>query len=237
MRYLLGLVLVAALVAGGLFIYAGQLPGPAIEIAKPTKYVGQTTTVEVTLRAPGAQVGRRLPDRVRAGRQADAARVVRQPGHRRDQAGGGPRARHADLRPRHDPGPQERAGAHRRHRRAPGALRHAEGEVDGLARRPGAAREADDRRALDQALRQSRRLGDGRVSRDARRRRVGRAGRRPEVSGLSGERGEARRRQHRGSRGQDRLHRAPLRPGRQHADVRLREATKRATRRAPISIA
>ena len=55
MRYLLGLVLVAALVAGGLFIYAGRLPGPAIEIAKPTKYVGQTTTVEVTLRAPGAQ--------------------------------------------------------------------------------------------------------------------------------------------------------------------------------------
>ena len=55
MRYLLGLVLVAALVAGGLFMYAGRLPGPAIEIAKPTKYVGQTTTVEVTLRAPGAK--------------------------------------------------------------------------------------------------------------------------------------------------------------------------------------
>jgi murein DD-endopeptidase MepM/ murein hydrolase activator NlpD len=55
MRYLLGLVLVAALAAGGMFMYAGQLPGPAIEIAKPAKYVGQTTTVEVTLRAPGAK--------------------------------------------------------------------------------------------------------------------------------------------------------------------------------------
>ncbi len=55
MRYLIGLVLLAALVAGGLFMYAGRLPGPAIEIAKPAKYVGQTTTVEVTLRAPGAK--------------------------------------------------------------------------------------------------------------------------------------------------------------------------------------
>jgi murein DD-endopeptidase MepM/ murein hydrolase activator NlpD len=55
MRYLIGLVLFAALVAGGLFLYAGRLPGPTIEIAKPAKYVGQTTTVEVTLRAPGTK--------------------------------------------------------------------------------------------------------------------------------------------------------------------------------------
>jgi len=55
MRYLLGLVLVVALVCGGLFLYAGQLPGPAIEIVKPVKYVGQTTTVEVTLTSPRAQ--------------------------------------------------------------------------------------------------------------------------------------------------------------------------------------
>ncbi len=55
MRYLIGLVLAAALVAGGLFMYAGRLPGPAIEILKPVKYVGQTTTVEVTLTAPRAQ--------------------------------------------------------------------------------------------------------------------------------------------------------------------------------------
>ena len=55
MRYLIGLVLAAALVAGGLFVYAGRLPGPAIEIVKPVKYVGQTTTVEVTLTAPRAR--------------------------------------------------------------------------------------------------------------------------------------------------------------------------------------
>src|SRR5256885_14452934 len=56
MRYLLGLVLVVALVAGGLFLYAGRMAGPAIEIAKPTKYVGQTTPVEVHVTAPQAKI-------------------------------------------------------------------------------------------------------------------------------------------------------------------------------------
>jgi murein DD-endopeptidase MepM/ murein hydrolase activator NlpD len=55
MRYLIGLLLALALIAGGLLLYAGRLPGPAIEIVKPSKYVGQTTTVEVTLTAPGAR--------------------------------------------------------------------------------------------------------------------------------------------------------------------------------------
>ena len=54
MRYLLGLVLLVVLAAGGLFVYAGGLPGPAIEIAKPTKYVGQSTPLEVAVTAPGA---------------------------------------------------------------------------------------------------------------------------------------------------------------------------------------
>jgi murein DD-endopeptidase MepM/ murein hydrolase activator NlpD len=56
MRYLIGLVLAAALIAGGLFMYAGGLPGPAIEIAKPTKYVGQATPLEVAVTAPGARI-------------------------------------------------------------------------------------------------------------------------------------------------------------------------------------
>lgn len=54
MRYLLGLIVIAALVAGGAYIYAGQLPGPVIEIVTPTKFVGQTTTVEVVISAPEA---------------------------------------------------------------------------------------------------------------------------------------------------------------------------------------
>ncbi|HET7696850.1 MAG TPA: M23 family metallopeptidase [Vicinamibacterales bacterium] len=55
MRYLLGLILMAALVAGGAFVYAGRLPGPAIEIVKPEKFVGQSSTVEVTIVSPEAQ--------------------------------------------------------------------------------------------------------------------------------------------------------------------------------------
>jgi murein DD-endopeptidase MepM/ murein hydrolase activator NlpD len=56
MRYLLVLVVAAALVVGGLFVYAGRLAGPAIEIAKPTKYVGQATPLEVAITAPGARL-------------------------------------------------------------------------------------------------------------------------------------------------------------------------------------
>src|SRR5688572_24254365 len=55
MRYLFGLILIAALAAGGVYLYAGRLPGPAIEIVKPEKFVGQQTTVEVTISAPEAQ--------------------------------------------------------------------------------------------------------------------------------------------------------------------------------------
>ena len=58
MRYLLGLLLIVALVAGGAFVYAGRLPGPAIEITKPVKYVGQSTPVEVAVTAPGAALSR-----------------------------------------------------------------------------------------------------------------------------------------------------------------------------------
>ena len=52
MRYLLGLLLIAALVAGGAFVYAGRLPGPVIEIVQPAKFVGQASTVEVTIVTP-----------------------------------------------------------------------------------------------------------------------------------------------------------------------------------------
>jgi len=58
MRYLLGLLLIIALAAGGAFIYAGRLPGPAIEITKPVKYVGQSAPVEVAVTAPGAKLTR-----------------------------------------------------------------------------------------------------------------------------------------------------------------------------------
>ncbi|HEX6463984.1 MAG TPA: hypothetical protein VFZ98_06015, partial [Vicinamibacterales bacterium] len=52
MRFLLGLVVVAFLVCGAAFIYAGRLPGPALEITKPVKFVGVSTPVEVRVTAP-----------------------------------------------------------------------------------------------------------------------------------------------------------------------------------------
>src|ERR1051326_7720358 len=52
MRFLLALVLAALIACGAVFIYAGHLPGPSIEIAKPAKYVGLSTPVEVHVSAP-----------------------------------------------------------------------------------------------------------------------------------------------------------------------------------------
>ena len=58
MRYLVALVLIVAVIAGGAFVYAGRLPGPSIQIAKPAKYVGQSTPVEVAVTSQGARVSR-----------------------------------------------------------------------------------------------------------------------------------------------------------------------------------
>jgi murein DD-endopeptidase MepM/ murein hydrolase activator NlpD len=56
MRYVFGLLLLVILVAAGLFIYAGRMSGPVITIAKPEKYVGQSTPVEVAIASPGARL-------------------------------------------------------------------------------------------------------------------------------------------------------------------------------------
>ncbi|CAN5770705.1 M23 family metallopeptidase [soil metagenome] len=56
MSKLLGLLLVLALAAGGAYIYAGRLPGPAIEFIRPDKFVGASTPVEIIVHAPGAQL-------------------------------------------------------------------------------------------------------------------------------------------------------------------------------------
>ncbi len=56
MRFLLGLVLIAVLAAGGLFVAAGRMSGPSIEIANPTKFVGASTPFDVAVGAPGANV-------------------------------------------------------------------------------------------------------------------------------------------------------------------------------------
>ncbi len=52
MRFLLALVLAAIVACAGVFVYAGHMPGPSIEITKPVKYVGVSTPVEVHVTAP-----------------------------------------------------------------------------------------------------------------------------------------------------------------------------------------
>ena len=56
MRFLLALILGALVACSAVFIYAGHLPGPSIEISKPAKYVGISTPVEVHVTAPQGQL-------------------------------------------------------------------------------------------------------------------------------------------------------------------------------------
>jgi murein DD-endopeptidase MepM/ murein hydrolase activator NlpD len=56
MRFLLGLVLLLLLAAGAAYVIAGRGGGPSIQIAKPEKYVGVSTPLEVNVTAPGGLV-------------------------------------------------------------------------------------------------------------------------------------------------------------------------------------
>ena len=52
-RALLFLVIICGLVLGGAYLYAGTLPGPAIEMKSPEKFVGQNSQLEFSVDAPG----------------------------------------------------------------------------------------------------------------------------------------------------------------------------------------
>ena len=54
MRFLLALVLIVLLAAGGAWIVAGRMAAPSIDIGKPEKFVGTTSPLEVTVTAPNA---------------------------------------------------------------------------------------------------------------------------------------------------------------------------------------
>ena len=56
MRFLLAFVVALAVAAGVVWVLAGQQPGPSIEIARPVKYVGQSTPVDVSVTAPAAKL-------------------------------------------------------------------------------------------------------------------------------------------------------------------------------------
>lgn len=52
MRFLIAFFVAALVACAGVYVYAGHMPGPAIEILKPEKFVGITTPVEVRVTAP-----------------------------------------------------------------------------------------------------------------------------------------------------------------------------------------
>jgi murein DD-endopeptidase MepM/ murein hydrolase activator NlpD len=56
MRFLVGLVLILLLAAGGAYVVAGRMAGPPIQINKPEKVVGVSTPLEVAVQAPGARL-------------------------------------------------------------------------------------------------------------------------------------------------------------------------------------
>ena len=93
------------------FVYAGRLPGPSIEIAKPDKFVGAATPLEVAVTAPGRARCRacRSPSSrtasrrrsTRSGRPGSAADEAGRPRHGRSRAtiGKQTRARAQDRAP------------------------------------------------------------------------------------------------------------------------------------------
>jgi murein DD-endopeptidase MepM/ murein hydrolase activator NlpD len=54
MRYLLGLLLILLLAAGGVYLAAGRMTPPTITVEKPEKFVGVSTPLEITISAPDA---------------------------------------------------------------------------------------------------------------------------------------------------------------------------------------
>jgi murein DD-endopeptidase MepM/ murein hydrolase activator NlpD len=56
MRYLMGLVLVLLLAAGGAYVVAGRAGGPSIDIGKPEKFVGTATPLDVTVATPDGKL-------------------------------------------------------------------------------------------------------------------------------------------------------------------------------------
>ena len=56
MKFLVSLLLIVALAAGGAYLYAGRLPGPTIEFIRPEKFVGLATPAEILVGAPGSKL-------------------------------------------------------------------------------------------------------------------------------------------------------------------------------------
>ena len=52
LKFLMVVVLLAAVCLGGAWWWAGRMSGPSIDLKQPDRFVGQTTSMELTLQAP-----------------------------------------------------------------------------------------------------------------------------------------------------------------------------------------
>ena len=55
MKFLLVIVLVGAVCLGGAWWWAGRMSGPVVELRQPGKFVGQATSMDLMLEAPGGE--------------------------------------------------------------------------------------------------------------------------------------------------------------------------------------
>ncbi|MBM3777507.1 MAG: M23 family metallopeptidase [Acidimicrobiia bacterium] len=55
-RFLLLLILIAGIALGGAWFWGGRAEGPAITIVQPERFVGQATTLQVTVETPGGDL-------------------------------------------------------------------------------------------------------------------------------------------------------------------------------------
>ena len=58
LKFLVFLIIAAALVAAGAWVWAGGQPGPTITIRQPEKFIGQTSSLELAVEAPGGEFSR-----------------------------------------------------------------------------------------------------------------------------------------------------------------------------------
>ena len=58
LKFLLFVVILAVVVGGAAWIWAGRAEGPAIEIRQPTAFIGQATPLELVVDTPGGQFSR-----------------------------------------------------------------------------------------------------------------------------------------------------------------------------------
>ena len=58
LKFVLFLLLIAGVAAGVAWFWAGRMPGPAIEVRQPGGFVGQATTLEMSVETPDGQLSR-----------------------------------------------------------------------------------------------------------------------------------------------------------------------------------